>query len=96
VEWEGARIGVFRRTVFADHIFIHEIQIHPDVQTQGVGTRLLQEQMEEARKRGVPLRLQVLRMNRARGLYSRLGFRETGENEQFVFMEWRENDESVS
>lgn len=96
VERDGLAVGVFRRTVFADHIFIHEIQIHQDVQKQGLGSHILRVQMQESRLRGVPLRLQALRMNRARALYLRLGFRETGENEHFVFMEWREDKGDVS
>lgn len=96
VEREGLAVGVFRRTIFADHIFIHEIQIHHDAQKQGIGSHILRGQMKESRLRGVPLRLQALRVNRARGLYSRFGFRETGENEHSVFMEWREDRGDVS
>ncbi len=92
VERDGVPVGVFRRTDFADHILIREIQLHPDVQGQGFGSRILSEQMEESRRRRVPIRLQVLRMNRARVLYARLGFLEIGENEYFVFMEWRDAD----
>lgn len=88
VEREGEPIGLFRRTVAADHIFIHEIQIHPDRQGQGIGSTLVREQIEEAQRIGVPLRLQVLRSNRAHHLYRRLGFEETGRNDLFMFMQW--------
>jgi ribosomal protein S18 acetylase RimI-like enzyme len=45
--------------------------------------------MEEARARGVPVRLRVLKVNaRARAFYERLGFVQTGETETHTLMEW--------
>ena len=44
------------------------------VLSTGWGTALVQEVMAEARQRGLPVRLRVLRSNPARRLYARLGF----------------------
>lgn len=46
----------------------------PEFQGRGIGTKLIQAVMGEAAGLGLPLRLQVLKANRARRLYERLGF----------------------
>lgn len=71
-----------------DHIRIREIQIHPDHRGRGLGTIVLREEMESATRRGVPLRLRVLIENRAKQLYARLGFVETGRDETHFYMEY--------
>jgi GNAT superfamily N-acetyltransferase len=89
VERDGVPIGVFRREILDDYIFIREIQIHPRAQGEGMGSEILKAQIDEARARGLLVRLQVLRMNRAAVLYRRLGFDKTDENDIFIFMEWK-------
>jgi ribosomal protein S18 acetylase RimI-like enzyme len=42
--------------------------------------------LDEARRSGKPVALQVLKVNPARRLYERLGFSVTGENETLYFM----------
>jgi len=46
---------------------------------RGVGTSVVRDVMHQASRLGLPLRLQVLKANRARRLYERLGFREVAE-----------------
>lgn len=53
-----------------------DIALLPAHRGGGVGTRLLGELRDEARKAGVPLKLRVLRDSPARRLYARLGFQE--------------------
>lgn len=52
-----------------------DIAVLPARQGQGLGTRVLEDLIQEARESRLPLRLAVLRDNRARRLYERLGFR---------------------
>jgi len=59
----------------------------PEFQGRGIGTGLIREQMGIAEAKGLPLRLQLLRVNPARRLYERLGFRLTGETETHYLME---------
>ncbi|MCK4572829.1 MAG: GNAT family N-acetyltransferase [candidate division Zixibacteria bacterium] len=59
----------------AKEIFIVEIEILPGYQGQGIGTSVLSDIIAEAESAGLPVRLQVLRVNPARRLYERLGFR---------------------
>jgi len=67
-----------------------DISLLPEYRNGGVGTALLGELIEESRKSGVPLRLQVQRNNQAAiRLYRRLGFSATEEDEVYCRMERR-------
>jgi ribosomal protein S18 acetylase RimI-like enzyme len=63
----------------ADSEFCYQlrIEIHPDYQGQGIGTRLIRALADEARRKGQDLVLEVLTVNhRAQALYQRLGMQE--------------------
>jgi ribosomal protein S18 acetylase RimI-like enzyme len=51
-----------------------QIQLMPSLQGKGIGTRLLQSLVQEAREAGAGLKLSVLKANPARRLYERMGF----------------------
>ena len=70
-----------------DHFDIVEIVILPEYQNQGIGSRVLAEEIAEARSRDVPVRLRVLKESRAISLYRRLGFKDYGRSETHVLME---------
>ncbi|MEO8700922.1 MAG: GNAT family N-acetyltransferase [Kofleriaceae bacterium] len=67
--------------------YVDAIAIIPNYQRCGVGAAAIQTLLEEAGAR--PVRLSVLRTNRARTLYARLGFRVIGGDRQRELMEWR-------
>ena len=71
----------------SDDILIRELVIDPEYQCLGIGTRILQDVLNESNARGVPVRLQTQILNRAAGLYRRLGFRETKRTETHILME---------
>ena len=73
-----------------DHIYISEIVIAPQFQGRGIGSRLLNEEMQRGREAKSSLRLQVLRENRAIELYRRLGFKECGTTETHIRMVWED------
>ena len=73
-----------------DHIYISEIVIAPQFQGRGIGSRLLNEEMQRGREAKSSLRLQVLRENRAIELYRRLGFKEYGTTETHIRMVWED------
>lgn len=56
---------------------------------QGIGTMLIQNLLREAAAAGKPVRLSVLKGQRAFRLYERLGFKKTGEDILRAKMEWR-------
>ena len=71
-----------------DHISVSEIVITPQFQGRGIGSRLLNEEIQRGRETQSPLRLQVLKANRAIELYRRLGFKECGTTETHICMVW--------
>lgn len=70
------------------HDFLDEIALLPEWQGRGLGSSLIGMVMNDAARRGVPLRLSVLFNNPALGLYERLGFRVTIVEHPRVKMEW--------
>lgn len=87
VERAGRRIGVLSVSRTNEEVRIIEIQLLPEFQGHGIGTALLQRELQFADARELPVRLQVLRKNRARALYERLGFRVCGETDIRFLME---------
>ena len=72
-----ADIGMLDVEYRPGEIYISRIEIHPDYQGQGVGTRLISALADEARRKGQDLVLDVLTVNhRAQALYQRLGMTE--------------------
>ncbi len=89
VTWRGANVGAIAVQRNADHVFLSEILIDPVWQNQGLGSEIVRQVIAEASVRNLPVRLQVLRKNRARSLYERLGFAVTGRTETHLLMEKR-------
>lgn len=75
----GEDIGVLIVERRPDALFLAEIAIHPTRQGRGLGTAVIADILADARRHGLPVALQVLRVNPARRLYERLGFAITGE-----------------
>ena len=85
---DDAPIGVLSVRSVNGYLFIHEIQLLPEFQGRGVGTEILQEQITEAKQLALPLKLKVLRKNRAQELYKRMGFVPYKETDIDIFMKW--------
>jgi GNAT superfamily N-acetyltransferase len=71
----------------------HEIRcidmaLLPEYRNAGIGTFLLRQLQEEANRGRKPLRLQIIRFNRAVSLLERLGFARTSETGTHFQMEW--------
>ena len=65
-----------------------DIALLPEHRNQGVGTLLLRQLQEEAKRSRKPLRVQIIRFNRAVNLLERLGFVRTSETGTHFQMEW--------
>ncbi len=76
----------------ADEIYVRELVLLPAYQGRRIGSSLLREVMKRARTRRVPIRLGTFPKNRARHLYRKLGFREIGQTELHILLEWRSDD----
>ena len=76
---DGADAGMLSVEIRPDHVFLRNIALLPQFQARGIGTKVVRDVMDHASRLGLPVRLQVLKVNRARRLYERLGFREVAE-----------------
>jgi len=73
-----------------DCITVNQLYILPAQQNQGIGSVCMATIFDEAAAAGVPVQLQVLKVNRrALAFYERLQFRKIGECDTHIFMEWR-------
>lgn len=80
------RIGTIWTTEEKDHIRLNEIQLLPEFQRQGIGSDLVSNELEKAKKCSKALRLRLLKENSAIYFYERLGFAVYDETESHFFM----------
>jgi len=74
---DGADAGMLAVEYRPGEIYLARIELHPDYQGHGIGTRLVSELLDEARQKGQDLVLDVLTVNHhAQALYQRLGMTE--------------------
>jgi ribosomal protein S18 acetylase RimI-like enzyme len=89
VEIDGARVGMMQLLERSDAVEVGEIQIAPEFQNNGVGTRLLRDTIARARADGKKVVLSTgLQNHRAFKLYLRLGFRHTGRTDTHNLLEF--------
>ncbi len=69
-------------------ILINKLYILPEHQNRGVGTHLIRGVLQHAKREQPPVRLGVLRVNKAQRLYRRLGFLAVDQTETHIKMEW--------
>lgn len=79
------RLYVDRRS---DEIRIVDIALLTEHRRRGIGSRLLNDLLAEARAAGLPVRIHVEQNNPALGLYHRLGFRRIADKGVYFLMEW--------
>lgn len=75
IQCHGCDAGAVFLRISPETIFIEELQILPEYQSQGIGSAVVRQLIERARFRGATVTLSVLPINvRAKELYERLGF----------------------
>lgn len=72
-----------------DEIRCVEMALLPDYRSRGLGTVLISNLQAESIAAQKPLRLQVIRFNRALRLFERMGFARTSETGTHFQMEWK-------
>ncbi|MCG3180697.1 MAG: hypothetical protein BIFFINMI_03060 [Phycisphaerae bacterium] len=71
----GVPVGVVETRHEPHRIFLANICVAPGFQGRGIGSAIIRDLADDARDCGVPLELEVLKVNHdARRLYERLGF----------------------
>jgi ribosomal protein S18 acetylase RimI-like enzyme len=85
VEIDGHPVGMLQLFESDELLEVGEIQIAPEHQGTGIGTRLLCDVIARARERDKDVVLSTGLMNlRAAGLYERLGFEETERSDTHI------------
>ena len=75
------RVGRLTVEEKPDHVFLAYIALLPAHQGRGVGTEVVRSVTAEAKEKGKPVMLSVLKPNPAKALYERLGFVITTSND---------------
>jgi GNAT superfamily N-acetyltransferase len=78
---EGQDVGVVCKVEGEEEVLLRVVEVLPEYQGRGIGTSIIRCILREAHRKGMPVALQVLKVNPARRLYERLGFVTTGETE---------------
>lgn len=89
VEVDGVPVGAIGVDERDDGVRLVELQILPTWQGKGLGSALLHDLMLDAKTKNKPIRLRVLRENRARSLYERNGFTVIEDAGHVYVMEWQ-------
>lgn len=86
IEYGTLTIGYICVQRSGHEIFLASIEIAPEFQNQGIGTRLIGDVLDEADRLRLAVRFSVLKVNPARRLYERLGFQCSGETSTHFVM----------
>ena len=65
---------------------IEQFQIKPNYQGKGIGVQILKNLLKKSECEGLPIKLSVLKNNKAQFLYERLGFEKYEEDSSSYFM----------
>ena len=87
ITYHNQDIGVLSVDRRESDIFIGNIELLPEFQGKGIGTTIINIILTEARRKQLPVTLQVLKVNPARRLYERLGFTITAETPTHYLMQ---------
>jgi ribosomal protein S18 acetylase RimI-like enzyme len=83
---DGQRAGWIQTQHGEGAVTLHQFYMVPALQRRGIGTQVLKMVIQEARNRGNPLKVAVVKINPAKTLYDRHGFRITHEDEYKYYM----------
>jgi ribosomal protein S18 acetylase RimI-like enzyme len=87
LQWSGTDIGSISLVDSGDFLVLDNIALLPEYRGRRVGRMLIEDTLGVAARRGIPVRLNVLKVNPAWKLYRKLGFRVTNEDHHRYFME---------
>jgi GNAT superfamily N-acetyltransferase len=83
---DDQRAGWIQARENATDITLHQFYVVPALQRRGIGTQVLRMVIQEARDQGKPLNVAVVKLNPAKSLYDRHGFRVTDEDQYKFYM----------
>lgn len=86
---DRSNIGWVQVVESPNSIYLGQLYVTPSSQNRGIGTAILRELTDKAQREGKTLTLDVMKNNRSRALYERLGFRVFGQTEHKLKMRWQ-------
>jgi len=81
-------IGLLKVIYGSKRVHLCQIQLLPEFQGNGIGSKLISKLQEEVGSSGLPITLSVFRSNPAINLYTRLGFHIATEDSNSFTMIW--------
>lgn len=85
---DGSAAGRLYVARWPREIRLIDVALLPEFRRHGLGSALLGDLLDEARRAGKPVTIHVERMNPALRLYERLGFRLKEDKGVYLFLEW--------
>jgi GNAT superfamily N-acetyltransferase len=85
---DAVDIGWIQASNSADQLHLDQLHIIKNFRNLGIGTGLIHDLQDRARRAGKTVGLNMIRGNCAVVLYRRLGFRIVGEDEEKLKMRW--------
>ena len=86
IVYEEENIGLLKLLKSKTNYEIEQFQIKKKYQGRGIGKKIIEEIIREANLEELPIKLSVLKKNKAKYLYERLGFRIIGEDKASYYM----------
>jgi predicted acetyltransferase/GNAT superfamily N-acetyltransferase len=86
ITYAGDDVGWLQAKPDEDAVFLASIYLDKPFHGRGIGTQAMRIVIDEARRDGKAVTLGVVKINPARRLYEKLGFRTTGEDEYKFYM----------
>ena len=86
IVFEGRDAGFLDVSEKENETVLISIRLLPAFQNKGIGTKIIREVLDEARRKNKTVRLRVLKINPAISLYNRLGFKIYAETETHFLM----------
>jgi ribosomal protein S18 acetylase RimI-like enzyme len=86
IRLDGADIGWLQSTVRDGAAFLAQLFVDGRFQRRGIGTEVMHRLISEANEAGQPMALEVVKINPAKRLYDRLGFRTINEDDRKYHM----------
>jgi GNAT superfamily N-acetyltransferase len=83
---DGTDVGWLQAMTQSDELFVAQMFVDGPFQRRGIGTEVVKRLIGEANEVKLAVRLNVVRINPARRLYERLGFRVIGEDDRKFYM----------
>lgn len=86
IVFDDVDVGWLQTVMQADELFIAQMFVDRPFQRKGIGTEVMKRLIGEATQLNRTVRLNVVKINPARRLYERMGFRVTHEDDRKLYM----------